>query len=145
MAEETFKSKVTLKEGLTVEAESRGHKIIMDEPEAMGGTDKGMNPVELTLTALGGCLSICAGMFAESCGVELNDFSVDLEGDLDLKGFKGAKGVDPGFQEVRFTLNIDSDSPEENIEELVEVIESRCPVSDSLKRNIEVNLDYKVK
>ncbi|MFW6230158.1 MAG: OsmC family protein [Halanaerobium sp.] len=145
MAAETFKSKVTLKEGLKVEAEARGHKIIMDEPEELGGTDQGMNPVELTLTALGGCLSICAGMFAESCGVELNDFSVDLEGDLDLRGFKGADNVDPGFQEVRFTINIDSDSPAENIEKLVELIESRCPVSDSLKRNININFDYKTK
>src|SRR6056297_3103097 len=145
MAEETFKSKVTLKEGLTVEAESRGHKVIMDEPEKMGGTDHGMNPVELTLTALGGCLSICASMFAESCDVDLNDFSINLEGDLDLRGFKGVDGIDPGFQEVRFTINIDSDSPKENIEKLVELIESRCPVSDTLKRNIEINFDYKAK
>jgi uncharacterized OsmC-like protein len=145
MAEETFKSTVRLKDGLTVEAETRGHKIIMDEPQEMGGTDEGMNPVELTLSALGGCLSICASMFAESCDVELNDFSVDLEGDLDLRGFKGVDGIDPGFQEVRFTINIDSDSPKENIEKLVEVIESRCPVSDSLKRNIEINFDYKAK
>lgn len=145
MAEETFKSTVSLKEGLTVEAETRGHKIIMDEPQEMGGNDEGMNPVELTLSALGGCLSICASMFAESCDVDLNDFSVDLEGDLDLRGFKGADGVDPGFQEVRFTMNIDSDSPKENIEKLVEVIENRCPVSDSLKRNIEINFEHKVK
>lgn len=145
MAEETFKSTVRLKDGLTVEAETRGHKIIMDEPQEMGGTDEGMNPVELTLSALGGCLSICASMFAESCDVELNDFSIDLEGDLDLRGFKGVDGIDPGFQEVRFTINIDSDSPKENIEKLVEVIESRCPVSDSLKRNIDINFDYKAK
>jgi len=145
MAEEIFKSTVRLKEGLTVEAETRGHKIIMDEPQEMGGTDEGMNPVELTLSALGGCLSICASMFAESCDVELNDFSVDLEGDLDLRGFKGVDGVDPGFQEIRFTINIDSDSPKENIEKLIELIESRCPVSDTLKRNIEINFDYKAK
>lgn len=126
-----------------MEAETRGHKIIMDEPEEMGGTDQGMNPVELTLSALGGCFSICASMFSESCGVELNDFSIDLEGDLDLRGFKGADGIDPGFQEVRFTINIDSDSSKENIEQLIELIESRCPVSDSLKRNIDVNFSYK--
>jgi len=145
MAEETFKSKVTLKDGLTVEAETRGHKITLDEPKEMGGTDKGMNPVELTLSALGGCLSICASMFAESFDVELNNFSVELEGDLDLRGFKGVDEVDPGFQEVRFIINIDSDSPEENIKQLVEAIENRCPVSDSLKRNIDINFDYKTK
>ncbi len=145
MSEETFTATVNLEDGLTVSAESRGHKIVMDEPEELGGTDEGMNPVELALCSLGGCLSICASMFAESCGVELNDFSVELEGDVDLRGFKGADDVDPGFQDVRFTLNINSDSPQENIAELVKVIENRCPVSDSLKRNITVNGDYEIK
>ncbi|ADL12183.1 OsmC family protein [Acetohalobium arabaticum] len=145
MSEETFTATVNLLEGVTVEAESRGHKIIMDEPEKMGGTDEGMNPVELTLCSLGGCLSICASMFAKSCDVELNDFSVELEGDIDLSGFKGADNVDPGFQDVRFTLYIDSDSPEENIKELVELIENRCPVSDSLQRNITIAGDYEIK
>ncbi|MFO7818807.1 MAG: OsmC family protein [Halanaerobacter sp.] len=144
MSEETFQVTTTLKDGLTVEAESRGHKVLIDEPKELGGTDEGMNPLEMVLSSFGGCLSICASMFAKDCGVELNDFSVDLEGDLDLRGFKGADDVDAGFQDVRFTINIDSDSPQENIEELVEMIEARCPVSDSLKRNITVNGDYEI-
>jgi len=110
----------------------------------MGGTDRGMNPVELVLCSLGGCLFICARMLAEDCGVELNDLFIELEGDVDLSGcMEGAKDVEPGFEEVRFTININSNSPEDNIRDLVELMEIRCPVSDSLQRNIKVNGNYK--
>lgn len=139
---ETFKVRADLKEGLQVEANCRGHKVTMDEPAELGGTDTGMNPVELLLASLGGCLSICASMFSENHGVELKDFYVELEGDLDFRGFKGKVDVDPGFQDVRFTIHIESDSPREKIEKLVESIEERCPVSDSLKRQIKVNGEF---
>ena len=47
MAAATFKAVFCKgKEGLVAESESRGFKIIMDEPESLGGIDKGMNPVE---------------------------------------------------------------------------------------------------
>ena len=54
MALSTFKAKTVLKENVLVEAEARSHKIIVDEPEILGGTDKGMNPVELLLSATSG-------------------------------------------------------------------------------------------
>ena len=39
MALSTFKAKTFLKENVLVEAEARGHKVIVDEPESLGGTD----------------------------------------------------------------------------------------------------------
>ena len=43
----TFKADVKkLPGGLQVEANTRGFKILLDEPADLGGTDKGMNPVE---------------------------------------------------------------------------------------------------
>ena len=48
----TFNAKVSrLSDGLQVEAQSRGFKVLMDEPVEGGGTDKGMNPVELLLSS----------------------------------------------------------------------------------------------
>jgi uncharacterized OsmC-like protein len=52
--------------GLTVENEARNFKIIMDEPKDMGGTNKGMNPIEAVLCALGSCQVIVAAAFAKS-------------------------------------------------------------------------------
>lgn len=56
MAVETFKAvSKKLPEGLAVESEVRGFKMVLDEPKEMGGTNKGMNPVEALLCALGSC------------------------------------------------------------------------------------------
>lgn len=43
-----------------------------------------MNPVELLLSAYGGCLTILAAMMAPAYEVELEDCFAELEGDLDL-------------------------------------------------------------
>ena len=40
MALSTFKAKTVLKENVLVEAEARSHKIIVDEPENLGGTEQ---------------------------------------------------------------------------------------------------------
>jgi uncharacterized OsmC-like protein len=135
MAFETFKSTVTWSgQGVFVEGKARDFAVSMDEPKSLGGTNKAMNPVEMLLVSLGGCITICGAAFAKACKVELNGLSVELEGDLDTDGFLG---INPetrrGFQQIRYTLHIDSPSAQENIDALIALIEDRCPVSDTLK------------
>jgi uncharacterized OsmC-like protein len=114
----------------------------MDEPKELGGGDQAMNPVELLLSSLGGCITICAVAFAPTCGVRLDGFRVDLEGDLDPDGFMGKReDVRTGFQHIRFTMNITSSSPEENVRKLVKMIKSRCPVSDTLQ-GVRIDGDF---
>lgn len=119
--------------GLAVESESRGFKIIMDEPEDLGGTDAGMNPVEAVLCALGSCQCIVAAAFAKSKGIEFEDLWVEIEGDLNPAGFlKGAPDVRRGFEEIRLTLHIKTGSDEERVVDFAEFIQDRCPVEDNL-------------
>jgi uncharacterized OsmC-like protein len=129
----TFKAKSKLIEGLQVDSTVRNFSIRMDEPVNLGGTDTGMNPVEALLAALGSCLAIVAGAFAKSQGIELEDFWVEIEGDLDPDGFlRGAEGVRRGFQEVRFTPHIKTSASEEEVQKFMTFIKNRCPVSDNL-------------
>ena len=140
MATATFKAVSRKgKGGLVVENESRGFKIVMDEPENLGGTDKGMNPVEGLLVSLGSCLVIVGSAFAEGQGIDLQDIWVETEGDLDPDGFMlGKEGVRPGFEAVRFTIHIKSSSPEDKLHEFKKFMESRCPVSDNLGNGTRV-------
>ena len=134
MSIETSYAKVDWKGGVLVEGTSRGFKVTMDEPVDEGGTDTAMNPVELLLCSLGGCMSIVASMFAPKFRVELKGFSIELEGDLDPDGFMGKNpNVRKGFSDIRYKMNIVSDSPEENIKKLHKFIEEYCPVKDTLK------------
>ncbi|GBF12167.1 OsmC family protein [Tepidibacillus infernus] len=142
MAKTEFQSTVSLKEGLFVEAISRGFAVHMDEPEQLGGTDKAMNPVELLLSALGGCLAITVGAFSKAAHVDVKECKVHVTGDLDPEGFLGFnKEVRKGFSQIRYQIEIVSDSPEERIKKLMQMVEERCPVSDTLK-GVEVKGDY---
>ncbi|QGU94306.1 OsmC family peroxiredoxin [Clostridium bovifaecis] len=134
----TFKAVARKKEGLAVETEARGFKITLDEPEELGGTNTGMNPVEVLLCGLGACQTIVASAFAGEFGIDLQDFWVELEGDLDTDGFLGLADVRPGYSHVRFNMHVKSDASEEKIKEFVEFIEKRCPVGDSLGQGVKL-------
>ncbi len=135
----TFKATATkLPGGLQVDTESRGFKIIMDEPEDLGGTNVSLNPVEAVLCALGACQTIVAFAFAEAQGIQLDGFHVELEGDLDPDGFMGLADVRNGFQEIRFIMHFKTNEPIEKIEAFAEFIEKTCPVGDCLQNGVKL-------
>lgn len=127
-----------LDKGLQVETKARSFTIIQDEPKSMGGTDIGMSPVETLLCALGACQVIVAGAFAKAHGVEFEDFRIELEGDIDLDGFKGVKGVRPGFQAIRYKMYFKTNESQEKMERFAAFIERTCPVGDSLENNVKL-------
>ena len=119
--------------GMRVESESRGFKIINDEPKELGGADAGMNPVEALLCAIGACQCMAARFFARSLKIDLEEYRVDVEGDLDARGFlKGDSGIRPGLQEIRLTVHVKAKASREQIDELVETVERRCPVGETV-------------
>ncbi|QHI70057.1 OsmC family protein [Tichowtungia aerotolerans] len=133
MANITFKSDVQWSgTGVSSDAVSGPHTLRIDEPEALGGQNTGPNPVELLLSALGGCLVVLVNAFAPAHGVEINDVKVEVEGDLDPDGFQGIADVRPGFSEIRYQLVIDSPSPADKVAELTEHVLTACPVKDTL-------------
>ena len=146
MANAVFKSTTMLTEGMRVECKARNHSFLLDEPKELGGTDTGMNPVEAVLCALGACKCIVARCFAKAHRVELQDFRIEVEGDLDPDGFMGKnKDVKIGFSEIRSKIYIKSSSSKENIEKFVEFIDKTCPVADTLTNSpkliTEVNIE----
>ncbi|MDK8183345.1 OsmC family protein [Paenibacillus sp. UMB4589-SE434] len=124
--------------GLQVEAQSRGFKILMDEPEELGGTNTGMNPVEAVLCALGACQSIVVAAFAQVQNFTYEEFHVELEGDLDPDGFMGLADVRPGFQEIRFVMHFKTNESQEKTEAFVEFVERTCPVGDCLANGVKL-------
>ena len=134
----TFKATARKKEGLAVDCNARSFKITLDEPENMGGTNTGMNPAEAILCGLGACQTILAASFALKHGIDLQDFWVELEGDLDTDGFMGVSDVRPGYSSIRYTMHIKSNTPEDKIRSFIEFIEKRCPMGDTLMHEVKL-------
>lgn len=130
----TFKATAKkLDKGLQVEVNSAGFKMIFDEPVAMGGTNAGMNPMSASLGVMGACQTIVAFMFAKAHGINLEDFYVDIEGDMDMNNLMGKSSGRTGFQEIRYQMHFKSDASEEALEAFAGFIEKACPVSDTFK------------
>ncbi|WP_113652879.1 OsmC family protein [Pedobacter namyangjuensis] len=55
-----------------------GHFIYADEPEALGGTDEGMNPGALLLASLGSCTAITVRMYADRKEIPLDEIKISL-------------------------------------------------------------------
>lgn len=145
MANQKFTSTVTLNEGCQVVAESRGFKVIIDEPEQMGGTNTGMTPVELLLSALGSCLTVTISMFSKAFHVDIKDLKVEVEGDLDPSGAMGKnEDVRIGYSSIRINIHVVSDAPRNKIDKLVKMAEEKCPVSDTLKLGAPINASYEI-
>ncbi|MEK4508799.1 OsmC family protein [Paenibacillus sp. FSL K6-2524] len=137
---QTFKATAHLQDGVQVKTSSRHFELTIDEPKSLGGTDTGMNPVEVLLASLGACQSIVARVYAPKFGVKLDDFQVDVEGDLDLDGFFNKSDVRPGYSDIRYTFRIKTDSPKEKVEEFVHFLESKCPVGDTIANPVNLKL-----
>lgn len=107
--------------------------IIMDEPEALGGTDLGPNPMEYVVAALSGCTSVMISLIAKEKDFEFQSVDFENTGILDLRGLLGEEGVSPYFQKVRFTVKLYTQENDERLEELKNEVEKRCPVYNLLK------------
>ena len=134
---QTMTATVRSLEGLQVEAEARGFKFTMDEPEDLVGTNTGMNPVEALLCALGACQVIVIKAFADARRFNVKNVRVELEGDLDPDGFLGKNpDVRNGFSEIRFTFYLETDENEERTRKFIDFVEKKCPVGDIIANGV---------
>ncbi|MCQ6563182.1 OsmC family protein [Paenibacillus mendelii] len=140
MAVETFKASAHLQEGVVVKVQSRNFELTIDEPKSLGGTDTGMNPVEALLGSLGACQSIVARVYARKFDIRLEDFRVEVEGDIDLDGFFDKSDVRRGYSDIRYTFHIKTDAPKERVEEFVAYLEKQCPVGDTIAAPVNMKL-----
>ncbi|GIO09747.1 peroxiredoxin [Brevibacillus reuszeri] len=141
MPVETFKATAHLQKGMVVKARSRDFELTIDEPRSLGGTDTAMNPVEVVLSALGACQSIVARAYAGKFDVQLDDFWVEVEGELDTDGFMNKSDVRRGYSDIRYTFHIKTDAPRERVEEFIAFLEKTCPVGDTIANPVNLKLN----
>jgi len=112
---------------------ARQFKFIVDEPAVLGGTDHGANPVEYLLGALAGCLNVVSHVVAKELDLPLKGITIDIEGNLNPARFFGQSNEErAGFKGIRVKITPDTDAEHSLIQKWLQIVESRCPVSDNL-------------
>ena len=116
-------------------AEARGHSLVMDDPEAMGGDDSGAMPIEYLLAAWTGCLDATVRAVAPDFDLDVEGVDVEVAGEFDPRKHLG-RAEDPraGYQGVEASVDVSfADTvADETLAEFTAAVEERCPVSDNL-------------
>lgn len=122
--------------GLAFEAEVDGHKIYMDSAMEHGGKNTGPRPKPLMMVALAGCTAMDVAAILRKMKVELEEFTVDVEGDVSEdhpKRFLGMKVV----YRVK-----GKDIKRENIEKAVNLSSTRyCGVSANYSKAFPISYE----
>ena len=122
------------RQGYTHDVELGGHRLVLDEPEANGGTDEGPSPTRTVAAALAACTAITAEMYAERKGWDVGALEVEVEMEY------GETSVPRSFA---VTLRVPGALSDEQVERL-KVIAGRCPVHRLLKHEREVTVSDRV-
>ncbi len=125
---------------------ARNFELVIDEPEDLGGTNQGANPVECVLAAYAGCLNVLAHMVAGEMGVEIRGVEIDLVGTLNPARLFG-KSFDEraGYKDIKVTMKPDWSADEETTQKWLTAILDRCPVGDNLKNATEIEVEVRRK
>ena len=119
----------SLKEGYSVENNSRDLTWLSDEPLSHGGTNLGASPSELLLSALASCKLITMRMYSQRKGWDLQDGT-----SISLKIIdKTDKTI------IEKSIDFKGDLSPEQIDRLI-TISGRCPVAKMLASSIEFKL-----
>lgn len=133
VAETTWRAEVKWHRGFRSEAKVRDFAPSRsDEPEQLGGSNTGPNPVEQLLGALGNCLAVGYAANATVAGIEIKDMTIDVEGKLDLHTFLGLKSDHAGFSEINVRVKLESDADSDALQKLHERVIASSPVGHTL-------------
>jgi uncharacterized OsmC-like protein len=114
-----------------------------DEPPVLAGRDMGANPVEHLLRALAGCMMTTMVYHAAIRGIRIDELEMDLEGDLDLRGFLGLSDeVRKGYENIRVNFRIKTD--EQDLKRL-KALSRLSPVYDVTTNgtNVDISIERK--
>lgn len=124
-----------------VHVRAGGHRFVIDEPAALGGTDRAPNPIEYALASLGSCQAITYRFWSEKLGIAFDRLCIEVDGDIDFRGLLGLSDeVRPGFETVRISVRISGPASQEAYERLHGEVERHCPMLDVFRNRVGASI-----
>jgi uncharacterized OsmC-like protein len=93
----------------------------------------------MLLEALVACAGVTLKAVATALDIDLRKGVVKAEGDLDFRGTLGVDKATPvGFRAIRLAFEVDTDAPQEKLDQLLKLTERYCVVFQSLNHKPEL-------
>ncbi len=79
-------------------------------------------------------------------GIPYEDIRVELEGDVDARGFLGLdESIPPGHESLRITAHVTSPAPREDIERVLNHAHTKSPMMHLATNVVRVSCDLEVR
>ncbi len=123
----------------TREILTQHHRLISDEPIALGGSDLGFNPYELLLAALGSCTSMTLRMYANHKQIDLQDIQVELQHDrIHAEDCADCEKQKTQIDVLTRSIRLTGDLSDQQRARLLEIA-NKCPVHKTLQNKIQID------
>ncbi|WP_375454289.1 OsmC family protein [uncultured Methylobacterium sp.] len=100
---------------------------------ATGGSGAELCSGDMLLEALVACAGVTLKAVATALEIPLRAGTVSAEGDLDFRGTLGVdKGAPVGFRAIRLAFALDTDAPQDKLDQLLKLTERYCVVFQTL-------------
>ena len=113
---------------------------------ATGGSGLELCSGDMLLEALVACAGVTLKAVATALDIPLKAGIVSAEGDLDFRGTLGvAKDAPVGFAQIRLRFDVDSEAPQDKLDQLLKLTERYCVVYQTIRNGPPVEISLKRK
>jgi uncharacterized OsmC-like protein len=143
----TLKAKGTLDDtAIACKVETGRALAVAGLHPATGGSGMELCSGDMLLEALVACAGVTLKAVATAIDVPLKSGTVSAEGDLDFRGTLGvAKEAPVGFAHIRLAFTLDTDAPQDKLDQLLKLTERYCVVYQTIRSGppVEISMHRK--
>jgi uncharacterized OsmC-like protein len=131
----TLKAKGTLDDtNIACKVETGRALAVAGLHPATGGSGMELCSGDMLLEALVACAGVTLKAVSTAIDVPLKSGTVSAEGDLDFRGTLGvAKDAPVGFAQIRLRFEVETDAPQEKLDQLLKLTERYCVVYQTIR------------
>lgn len=131
----TLEATGTLENGIACKLETGRALAVAGLHPATGGSGAELCSGDMLLEALVACAGVTLKAVATALEIPLRGGVVKAAGDLDFRGTLGVdKGAPVGFKAIRLGFELDTDAPDEKLDQLLKLTERYCVVLQTLTK-----------
>ena len=135
----TLKAEGALGEGVTCSVRTGRALAEAGLHPATGGTGQHLCSGDMLLEALVACAGVTLNTVATALELEVGDFHVRAEGNLDFRGTLGVDKETPvGFRDIRLGFDIAGELSDEELALLMKLAERYCVVYQTITSGVSV-------
>jgi uncharacterized OsmC-like protein len=138
----TLKAKGELDEAhIACKVETGRAMVLAGLHPATGGSGAELCSGDMLLEALVACAGVTLKAVSTALEIPLRKGIVKAEGDLDFRGTLGVDKTAPvGFRSIRLSFDLDTDAPQEKIDQLIKLTERYCVIFQTLNTKPDLSV-----